>query len=141
MEGIEKALPQIKAAHTSIMLLKQLELKEISLEEYLLKCAYWGMKTLDDIYFMSLPTKPLEVIEFEQLSYYKRQRLTQEFFADHSGITRYYDQKKWIEIMNETSVYKLKSIKKYLPESDIENHKNLDERITDFKIKMGGYEE
>ena len=141
MEGIEKALPQIKAAHTSIMLLKQLELKEISLEEYLLKCAYWGMKTLDDIYFMSLPTKPLEVIEFEQLSYYKRQRLTQEFFADHSGITRYYDQKKWIEIMNETSVYKLKSIKKYLPESDIENHKKLDERITDFKIKMGGYEE
>ena len=141
MEGIEKALPQIKAAHTSIMLLKQLELKEISLEEYLLKCAYWGMKTLDDIYFMSLPTKPLEVIEFEQLSYYKRQRLTQEFFADHSGITRYYDQKKWIEIMNETSVYKLKSIKKYLPESDIENHKKLDERINDFKMKMEGYEE
>ena len=138
LEDFEKRLKIVEA---ELGIYTDEEIKEISLEEYLLKCAYWGMKTLDDIYFMSLPTKPLEVIEFEQLSYYKRQRLTQEFFADHSGITRYYDQKKWIEIMNETSVYKLKSIKKYLPESDIENHKNLDERITDFKIKMGGYEE
>ena len=141
MEGIEKALPQIKAAHTSIMLLKQLELKEISLEEYLLKCAYWGMKTLDDIYFMSLPTKPLEVIEFEQLSYYKRERLTQEFFSDHPGIMRYYDQKRWVEIMNDTSVLKLKDIKKYIPESDTVSHSRLDKRITDFKMKMEGYDE
>ena len=141
MEGIEEVLPRTKNAHMANMMLKQLRRGEITLEEYLMKCAYWGMKTLDDIYFMSLPTKPLEVIEFEQLSYYKRERLTQEFFSDHPGIMRYYDQKRWVEIMNDTSVLKLKDIKKYIPESDTVSHSKLDKRITDFKMKMEGYEE
>ena len=141
MEGIEEVLPRTKNAHMANMMLKQLRRGEITLEEYLMKCAYWGMKTLDDIYFMSSPSKSLEVIEFEQLSYYKRERLTQEFFSDHPGIMRYYDQKRWVEIMNDTSVLKLKDIKKYIPESDTASHSKLDKRITDFKMKMEGYEE
>jgi len=136
MEGIEESLPRTQSAHTLKMILKQLRTGEITLEEYLMKCAYWGMKTLDDIYFMSSPSKSLEVIEFEQLPYYKKHRLTQEFFEDHPRIMRYYDQKRWIETMNKTSLLKMEAIKKYLPESDIENHKKLDERILDFKIKM-----
>jgi len=138
MEGIEKSLPQTQSAHTLNMLIKQLKLREITLEEYLMKCAYWGMKTLDDIYFMSLPSRSLEVIEYEQLSWSKKNRLTQDFYTDHPAITKYYDQKKWIEIMNETSLYKLEAFKKYLPESDIESHKKLDERILDFRMKMRG---
>jgi len=141
MEGIEEVLPRTKNAHMANMMLKQLRRGEITLEEYLMKCAYWGMKTLDDIYFMSLPTKPLEVIEFEQLSYYKRERLTQEFFSDHPGIMRYYDQKRCVEIINDTSVLNLKTFKKYIPESDTTNHAKLDKKITDFKMKMEGYEE
>jgi len=138
MEGIEKALPRGQYAHTLSMMIKQLKTGEITLEEYLMKCAYWGMKTLDDIYFMSFPSKSLEVIEFEQLSYYKRHRLTQEFFSDHPGIMRYYDQKKWVEIINETSVLKLKAIKKYMPGSDTVSHSKLDKKILDFKMKMRG---
>jgi len=141
MEGIEEVLPRTKNAHMANMMLKQLRRGEITLEEYLMKCAYWGMKTLDDIYFMSLPTKPLEVIEFEQLSYYKRERLTQEFFSDNPGIMRYYDQKRCVEIINDTSVLNLKAFKKYIPESDTVSHSKLDKRITDFKMKMEGYEE
>ena len=138
MEGIEKSLPQTQSAHTLKMMIKQLRTGEIDLEEYLMKCAYWGMKTLDDIYFRSLPSKSLEVIEYEQLSWSKKNRLTQDYFTDHPAITRYYEQKRWIKIMNETSLYKLEAIKKYLPESDIENHEKLDKRILDFKIKMEG---
>lgn len=142
MEGIENSFPQTqnKSAHLLRMLLKQLRTKEITLKEYLEKCAYWGMKTLDDIYFMSLPSKPLEVFEFEQLSYFKRQRLTQEFFVDHPKITQYYEQKKWVEIINETSLLKLKAIKRYLPESEVESHQKLDKKIMDFKARMEGYE-
>ncbi len=140
MEDIEKALPQDQHSHIANMMIKQLRRGEITLEEYLMKCAYWGMKTLDDIYFMSLPSKSLEVIEFEQLSYYKRQRLTQEFFADNPEIMRYYDQKEWVKIQNKTSLINLKAIKKHMPESEIENHRKLDEKITDFKMKMEGYE-
>jgi len=140
MEGIEESLPQTQSAHTLKMMIKQLRTGEIDLEEYLIKCAYWGMKTLDDIYFRSLPSRSLEIIEYEQLSWSKKNRLTHDFYTDHPAITRYYDQKRWIGIMNETSLYKLEAIKKYLPESEIENHKKLDERITDFKIKMGGYQ-
>ena len=140
MEGIEKALPQIKAAHTSIMLLKQLELKEISLEEYLLKCAYWGMKTLDDIYFKSLPSKPLKVLSFEQLSYSKRQKLTDDFFMDNPGILKYYEERERIILENSTSLLNIKTYKKHIPESDIKSHEKLDKKIMDFKIKMRGYE-
>jgi len=138
MEGIEKSLPQTQSAHTLKMMIKQLRTGEIDLEEYLMKCAYWGMKTLDDIYFRSLPSKSLEVIEYEQLSWSKKNRLTHDFYTDHPAITRYYEQKRWIKIMNETSLHKLEAIKKYLPESDITNHEKLDKRILDFKIKMEG---
>lgn len=141
MEGIEESLPRAKNAHLMNMMIKQLRRGEITLEEYLMKYAYWGMKTLDDIYFMSSPSKPLDVIEFEQLSYYKRQKLSQEFFEDHPGIMRYYDQKKNIEIMNETSLLNLKAIKKYIPESDTASHEKLDKKIMDFKMKMEGYDE
>ena len=138
MEGIEKALPQTQSAHTLGMMLRQLRTGEINLEEYLMKCAYWGMKTIDDIYFRSLPSRSLEVIEYEQLSWSKKNRLTQDFYTDHPAITRYYDQKRWVEIQNKTSLSKLEAIKKYLPESDIKNHSIVDTRILDFRKMMKG---
>lgn len=139
MEDVEKALPNVKSANLARMMLKQLKLKEIDIKEYLEKCAYWGMKTLDDIYFMSLPSRPLEVIAFEQLSYYKRSRLTREYFTDHPEVMKYYEQKRWVETQNETSLCHLKEIKKYMPESEVENHEKLDKRILDFKMKMEDY--
>jgi len=139
MEDIEKALPQAQHSHIANMMIKQLRTGEITLEEYLMKCAYWGVKTLDDIYFMSLPSRPLEVIEFEQLSNYKRQKLTQEFYVDNPEIMRYYDERDKVIRINKTNMWRLKEYKKYIPESDTASHKKLDERITDFKMKMEGY--
>lgn len=141
MESIEEALPQTRYAHTAKMLLRQLRIKEITLKEYLIKCAYWGMKTLDDIYFRSLPTKPLEVIEFEQIPYSNRQKLGREFFNDHPGIMRYYEEREKVKTENNTDLRNLKMYKKYIPESDVENHKKLDKKIIDFKMKMEGYEQ
>ena len=40
---------QGKHAHISNMLLEQLRIKEITLKEFMTSCAYWGLKTLDDI--------------------------------------------------------------------------------------------
>ena len=74
-------------ANTIFKLLKN---KKITLKEYLERCAYWGVKSLDDIYFKSLPSKPLEIFEYEQLSPYKRHKLTQAFFVDNPGILKYY---------------------------------------------------
>lgn len=138
MEGIEKSLPQTQSAHTLAMMLKQLRLGEIDLGEYLIKCAYWGMKTLDDTYFRSLPGRPLEVVEYEQLSWSKRNKLGDSYFVDHPEVTRYYDQKRWVEIQNKTSLLGLESIKRYLPKGDIKNHNIVDTRIADFKMKMEG---
>ena len=136
MERIEEILILNKLSRTANMMIKQLKSGEINLEEYLMKCAYWGMKTLDDIYFRSFPSKPLEVIEFEQLSYFQRQRLNQEYFADHPGVMRYYDQKEFVKTQNDTSLLKLESIKRYLPKSEVEIHRKLDEKITDFKRRL-----
>lgn len=130
---------QGKYAHTANMLLKQLRTKEITKEEFLMQCAYWGMKTLDDVYFKSLPTKPLEVIEYEQLSYSKRDRLTKEYYRDNPNVLKYYEDKDRILRSNKDNLWRLETYKKYIPVSDVKNHEKLDERITDFKRMMEGY--
>ena len=123
-------------ANTMFRLLKD---KKITLKEYLERCAYWGVKNLDDIYFKSLPSKSIAVIEYEQLSKYKRQNLTWVFFIDNPGIMKYYEERDKIIRINKTNLWGLKTYKKYIPESDLESHEKLDKKIMDFKIKLAGY--
>ena len=130
---------QGKHAHIANMMLKQLKIKEITLEEYLMKCAYWGVRTLDDVYFRSLPTRPLEVVEYENLSYSKRNRLTKEYYEDNPGVMRYYEDKDRILRSNKDNLWRLQEYKKYIPESDVKNHEKLDKRILDFKMKTEDY--
>jgi len=141
MEGIIEELPQTEHIHIARTILKLLTTKKITLNEYLERCAYWGMKTLEDIYFKSLPSKPLKVISYEQLSYSKRQKLTHGFFVDHPGIMRYYEERDKIILENSNSLWRLKTYKKYIPETDLESHEKLDKRIMDFKMKIAGYDE
>jgi len=136
---MEITSPSGQYSTTLNQMLKQLKHREITLDEYLIKCAYWGMRALDDIYFMSLPSKTSEVREYEDLSYYKREKLTQEFYSDNPGIMWYYDKVNYVKVQNKTSFFKLESIKKNLPKTDIKNHEKLDMRILEFKEKMEGY--
>lgn len=126
-------------SHTANMLLRQLRTKEITLSEFLMQCAYWGVKTLDDIYFRSLPSRPIEVVEYEQLSYSKRDRLTWEYYKDNPGVLRYYEEKDRIIRINKTNFLNLKTYKEYIPESDVKNHEKLDKKILDFRMKMEDY--
>ena len=137
MEDVEKEL-QGKYSHIANMLLKQLKTKEITLKEFLTQCAYWGVKTLDDLYFRSLPTKPLEVVKYEKLSYSKRNKLPREYYEDYPEVLKYYEDRDRITRWNNTNLLKLKIYKKYIPESDIKSHEKLDKRILDFKMKMEG---
>lgn len=130
---------QGKYAHIANMLLRQLRTKEITLKEYLTQCAYWGVKTLDDIYFRSLPSRPMVVVEYEQLSYYKRNRLTQEYYADNPGVLKYYEERDKVMRMNKDDFMNMKIYKKHIPESDVKAHEKLDKRILDFKMKMEDY--
>ena len=141
MEGIIEELPQTQHIQIARTMLKLLIAKKITLNEYLERCAYWGTKTLEDIYFKSLPSKPLIVINYEQLAYSKRQKLTYGFFVDHPGIMRYYEERDKIVLENSNSLWRLETYKKYIPETDLESHEKLDKRIMDFKMKMGGYDE
>ncbi len=129
---------QGKYAHIANMMLKQLRTKEITLEEYLIQCAYWGLKTLDDIYFKSSPHKPLAVIEYEQLSYSKRDRLTKEYYKDNPGVMRYYEERDKVKRMNKVDLIHMEEYKEHIPESDIKAHEKLDKKINDFKMKIGG---
>lgn len=138
MENIDERSPQIKNAHLGNMIFKQLTRGEITLKEYTMKCAYWGMKTLDDMYYKSLPSKPLSVFEYEQLPYSKRRMLTQNYFSDHPGILKYYEEKNKVIRENKESLLRLKCLKKDIPESDLKSHERIDKAIMDFKIKMGG---
>ena len=128
-------------SNTANMLLRQLRTKEINLKEYLIQCAYWGVKTLGDLYFRSLPSRPMEAVEYEQLSYSKRSRLTREYYEDNPGVLRYYEEKDKVKRSNKDSLWRLKTYKKYIPESDTVNHEKLDKRINDFRLKMEGQNE
>ncbi|MBA7589072.1 hypothetical protein ES708_31147 [subsurface metagenome] len=138
MENIVDKSMQIKNVHLGNMMLKQLTRGEITLEEYIMKCAYWGMKTLDDLYYKSLPSKPLSVFEYEQLPYSKRKKLTQEYFTDHPGILKYYEEKNRVIRENQESLLRLKRLKKDIPEGDLKSHEKIDTAIMDFKRKMAG---
>lgn len=140
LETLEE-LPQTQHAHIAKEMFELLRKKKIPLNEYLERCVYWGMKTLNDIYFKSLPSKPLTVINYEQLSYSQRQKLTYDFFTDHPGIMRYYEERDRIIRENKDNLWRLKIYKKYIPGSDIESHEKLDKKIMDFKTKMAGYED
>jgi len=129
---------QGKYAGTANMLLKQLRTKEITLDEFSTQCAYWGVKTMDDLYFKSLPSRPLEVVSYEQLSYSKRNKLTKEYYEDHPEVDRYYEDKDRVLRSNKESLRMLKMYKKYIPESDTVNHEKLDKAILDFELKMEG---
>ena len=135
---MEVTLPNSQGKHSHIanMLLKQLRLKEITLDEFLTSCAYWGMKTLDDVYFKSLPSRPMEVVEYEQLPYTKKNRLTEEYYEDNPGVLRYYEEKDKILRVNKDNLHWLKEWKKHIPESDVKNHEKLDKKILDFRMKM-----
>ena len=122
-------------SHTANMLLRQLRIKEITLEEFLTSCAYWGLKTMDDLYFKSLPSRPMAVVEYEQLSWSKRNRLTDEYYEDNPGVLRYYEEKDRIKRENKNSLGRLKLYKKHIPESDVKKHEILDKAILDFKMK------
>jgi len=138
MENTDKRSLQIKNVHLGNMMLKQLTRGEINLEEYITKCAYWEMETLDDMYCKSLPSKPLSVFEYEQLPYSKRKKLTQEYFTDHPGISKYHEEKNRVIRENKESLLRLKRLKKDIPESDLKSHEKIDIAIMDFKRKMVG---
>jgi len=129
---------QGKYAGTVNMLLKQLHTKEITLKEFEIQCAYWGVKTMDDRYFKSMPSRPLEVVSYEQLSYSKRNKLTKEYYEDHPEVDRYYEDKDRVLRNNKESLRMLEMYKKYIPESDLKIHEKLDKKILDFKMKMRG---
>ena len=93
---------------------------------------------MDDIYPRSLPTEPLRVIEYEQLSNYKRQKLTQEFYIDNPGVMIYHEERDRIIRGNNTNLLNLKTYKEHIPESDIKGHKKSDKAINDFRLKMEG---
>ena len=126
-------LPNGQHSHTANMLLKQLRLEEITLNEFLMQCAYWGVKTLEDVYFKSLPSRPMEVVNYEQMPKSKRTRLTQEYYEDNPEVSRYYEDRDKVLRSNKDNLWRLKIYKKYIPGSDIGNHGKLDEKILDFK--------
>jgi len=121
------------------MLLRQLKTKEITLDEFLMQCAYWGVRTIDDLYFKSMPSRPMAVVEYEGLSYSKRNKLNKEYYEDYPEVSRYYEDKNRIARINKSNLWRLKTYKKLIPESDTKAHEKLDKAINDFKIKMEDY--
>lgn len=118
-------------------LLNELRIGSISMQQFLEKCAYWGMEFVEDYRFKPLPTKPSEIVEFsgkrkEDASY----EMKPEFWrVPH--IYAYVEQARKIDGENRGNIGKLKMILAGLPKSDTEAREKVLRVLNEFHNQYG----
>jgi len=127
-------IPNPKLCKTSNNLLRHLESKELSLEEFLQEVAYWVIKDgFDGIKFKQTPYKPQEVLEFERISQERRRQLKQEYFLERPAIMEWYRTANWVNRQNRECLRWLKEILSYLPKDDTVTKQKIKNQIVEFQ--------
>lgn len=72
------------------MLLKKLEKRELTKEQFLQACAEWTAEQIESYSFTSLPVKPKEVIAYERIPKEDRFNIDKQYFLDHPQIEAFY---------------------------------------------------
>jgi hypothetical protein len=103
-------------------LLNQLQLKTLSLEEFLLECTTWALDYLSEYHWRPMPTKPQKVIEYEKI---KAGRKKEIYFLDNRYIIEgYFDESNKTKNVNFNNYMWLCHLKDILPQEDIQKKIN-----------------
>ena len=126
----------MKYPQTAKRLLNQLNIKELTLKDFLMECAYWALKDgFDELYPKPYPTPPnTEAFrEYESLSLERKLKVNYDFFYKHPEINEYYQQKNFIKNHNNATLLWLKELQGYVPEGDSPSHQKIKNRILEFQ--------
>jgi hypothetical protein len=117
-------------SNISKTLLKQLASKQITMDQFLMECAYWAVKDgFDDLNPIPPPDKPQEFLEFENLSPKDRSKLKPEYYEDHPEVKEYLARHRAIKSRNEASLHWLRELLKYIPVQDESTREKIKARI------------
>jgi len=126
----------IRFPQTALSLLKRLQTKQLTFQEFMTECAYWTLKDgFNSLMPYRLPQKPQSVIDLELMPREKRARLDDKYYRERPEIMKYVDVVFVLRNKNKANFDWLLQIKKYIPTNDIESHKKLDARILMFQIE------
>ena len=112
-------------------LLRQLANKEITMDEFNKECAYWLISCAKEIQPRMLPTRPRELIEYDNLDIKERSKIGVEFWKQ-PRIKEYLDEIQMVKAYNKGLLDKLREFKEYIPEEDFVTRKKYDEVIALF---------
>jgi len=128
-------------------LLKKLNDKQLTLEDFEKEIAYWYITDfLEQCYYKPLPTKPEAVKEFEQKhkswkseARKKGRDFDEDLFLETQmkrEVEYYYEEKDRIRNINASNYYWLKDLKKVISGEDVVSHQKLDIKINEFRQKL-----
>jgi len=116
-------------------LLKKLRSKELTMDQFLLACAKWGMETGCWVEYevRSYPNSPPAWVEYENMSFEKQYKVSEDFFQ-RLDIKEYLQKKGNVYAANYADYDWLQEMKKRIPdtEDNLALHLKLDTKINEF---------
>jgi DNA phosphorothioation-dependent restriction protein DptG len=116
-------------------LLKKLHSKELTMDQFLLACAKWGMETGCWVEYevRSYPTAPQAWVEYENMSFEKQHKVSEDFFM-RLDIREYLQKKGHVYSQNYSDYCWLKEMKNLIPDNEehLHYHLKLDAKINEF---------
>ena len=141
IETPEQILPDLGLSAKSKALLKQLHDKELTLNDFLMECAYWALRDgFNDLRPRPLPTRPDKVVEIERMGRDEMAKIDfiklNEKFPE---VKKYYADRSMVINENGARLGWLKEMLEYIPEQDLTAREQIEQRILRFRF-MGDTE-
>lgn len=114
-------------------LLKQLENKEITQDEFMKECAYWALQTLDEYKPISHPLIPDQLKEYFRMSDNQKAKVPDKFWHEPE-IWHHLEEMQLAVNTNRSNFYWLHEWLRYIPEEDDLNRQKLKHKISQFKV-------
>jgi hypothetical protein len=116
-------------------LLSSLQNREMTLDEFMVECAYWALKDgFDDLRPRPLPTKTGKVLEIEGFDMDTKAKFDYaKCYEKFPEVKKYYADRMTIINKNKSDLEWLEKIKGYIPEGDVSAREKIEQRILKFK--------
>jgi hypothetical protein len=116
-------------------LLSSLKNREMTLDEFMVECAYWALKDgFDNLRPKPLPTKTAKVVEIEGFDIDTKAKFDYaKCYEKFPEVKKYYADRLTITNKNKADLEWLEQILRYIPERDEQAREQVEQRILKFK--------
>ena len=96
----------------------QLQSKEITIEQFMLQCAYWALENIEEYSPLQEPMMPQKMMQYNNMSDEGKRKLGVDFWRDEEVYT-YTTGLLQVQNTNRANLWWLKQWLQYIPEDDI----------------------